>query len=415
MHSVRKVCGSMSSKSNILVLSILLVLGGLQAQSLIWSDFSVTREKDLNKKDNFVYKHDLNFEKNLNKQLSLTISNTFYATENLLYNYNEKGTNDLNTSLFFKNDQLSSYVGYRLKNYRKSTDIFIYIDPNSMRRDNLHDFYFQGDISLDKLRVSGGVLNRQLNYQSLPIDSTWGYDPDQAISEKDKDFLWNSRLDYQLFDDLTLFAETDVKDSKSQEDHYDNNYYNMGINFSHQFDYFKWIEISESWVWDTSDRIKNDNQLLSQIRYKQRIGTNLNGYISYINRLSYLDKEFLLLSNYLRMDVKYSFNTDIHGESYAQAGFKVSPQNKAGAIFVKSDYNVWNNIYLGYDYDNTQIIHGIIQGDNPFVIQGVIHSNTFHAKWCFYKCNLYTEYNITKISQTDEKTSSLTVGMVLAY
>lgn len=389
----------MSSKSHLLIILFLGLAISLSAQSLVYSDTSIEiKDSDQNPEKNVFYRNHFLSEYDLSDQINLSSDNEFFSADRFVFNsMNERVFNRSALNLNYKNKNLETNLAYRFNYYDKQTEMYPYINlPYGFKRKIRNDYLFNGLYQNEKLYFSGSLMYRNLQYTA----TTYPAYKDQ----NDDELFYGGMVQYEVLKSFRVFVHTDIKDNLGYE-MYDNNTLAAGIMYNKVFDYFKWLDLSQSIQWSTNNEIKQKRQLITEARYKQRIGTNLNGYVTYIHRMVPEDGEMLLLSNYFRIAAKYSLNYDLHGESYIQVGAKASPVNNAGAVFVNSDFYVINNLYLGYDYDYYQ---------KDF---RDLHSNEIHARVYFLKKNyLYMNYNTRyeglNSFELNNNSSSFTFGAV---
>jgi hypothetical protein len=111
------------------------------------------------------------------------------------------------------------------------------------------------------------------------------------------------------------------------------------------------IAAGVEWKYRAGDSVPGEkrNLVQSSVRYGQRLANGLAGYLYYVNNSCVTEDldELLLVSNYFRGQLQYTFQNDASGGSYLLVGAKYSPENKADAYFLAGDYRIWKNLYTG--------------------------------------------------------------------
>lgn len=118
-----------------------------------------------------------------------------------------------------------------------------------------------------------------------------------------------------------------------------------------------WLSVQSQIAWQhrESEAIHSEkaNLYTTDLRLRLRLNPALSGFVHYTNR-SCSDaelSEMLLISNYLRTQLKYSFAYDPNATSYISLGAKYSPENLANAIFAETDLQAWGAWYVGAALD----------------------------------------------------------------
>lgn len=290
----------------------------------------------------------------LNNDLKLYLENSYKS-----YDYNDLVANErfndfLNLDLVYNQSNLQAAFGYQMRYFdqQKTNTIIRDNAPISYKKQLKHLLEFSSDWSNDQFSWDNELYLSSTDHlrKRLIEDSNFK-------DYKDNNCFYNAFVNYSFYKGLSGFSELYLKEDLSDDKNYSQRSASLGFAYKNSFNFFNHVEMSSQWIWNKSDYVYNKNQILSQFRYKYRMGTNLNAFLSYINRSSYDNNqhEFLLISNYLRAQIKYSFENDPNTESYLLCGIKSSDENKAGAFFTSTNYNVWHNLYLGYDFDYYQI------------------------------------------------------------
>ena len=403
MHPMRKVCDYMPSKRYLLIFFVI-IGSALFAQNRYWSSFEYNlqnKESYGQKNDNKTFSNNQLAELKLNEHYTLFLKNKFYSADFKDLDQNERINDLLNAQILYNNDKLSYSLAYQYRYFDKQNRLPLFPNEqmgnakkqtkNSIYADYNQDFY---DLNFEN-ELSYSSLNLLLRKRQSGV---WTY------SDYNNDNLhYNGSLSYKLLDKYSVFTEYSRKDDLSENKDHSYDALALGFAYNNKLSYFHNIEGSTQWIWRNSDYIYNKNQILSQLRYKYRFGTNLNAFFSYINRTSYDNNshEFYLISNYFRTQLKYSFDKDINGESYCQLGLKGSNENKSGAVFAGLNYNIWNNLYGAYDYN---------------YCQKNINLHDFKAQYFFLSQSYLTiGYSIINDNDLSQDTGNLYFNAVIAF
>jgi len=389
----------MSTKRNILILVSSLLFGMLTAQNHYEFGFDLMTQKYEHQETNTYYLNHLYTELSLTKALRLNVENRFRQSDVKPGDYLERTQDYVNAGLLYSGEKITSSLSVINRNYHDSAykDYYPELHEGTYKKNNRNllqytlDYEFPGVMLENDIRYKSDDLLRKkrvtgvLNY----------YDEHKTA------LYYNGELSYQFIKDMSVSASFYSKNEN--EDIYDHNRFALGLRYEHIMDYFKWIDIQSEWAWNQSDIIEHKNQLTTQARFKYRMGTNLNAFVSAYNHLVYdnSEHEFLLAANYLRAQLKYSLDYDQNAESYLLAGVKYSEENYASAFFAEIKNHIGYNIYCSYGYQYKQVI---------------INTHTLQLMWYFNPLSyVYYSYQLVNDNDFDTKYNTMNVGMLWAF
>lgn len=296
------------------------------------------------------WQHELTAD--LSKNLELNISNDLFVSEK---------NHEIRNSFNYDYSQLK--LNYRTGNHR-------------FRLQYSNRFYDEDETKItglpgfDEIISQSMVHNTGFSYQVKAYPITFDLFAnlrnldyvtyDDEASSKDDDINWQhewendlytwGKIRYDLTGNVQVFAETYYKNDLNDKNWFDENDYGVGLQYYKRFNFFNSLRTIFKFHIDDSQRLNDDqrNQFYTELRYVKRFGFNLSGFVSYKNYSCYDTdtREFLRISNLIRMQGKYSYKTDNFRDSFLLAGVKLNPENDGTLVFVEWGHNIWSSLFV---------------------------------------------------------------------
>lgn len=396
---MRRMCKNMSSKRYLLICILSLLFGLLTAQNQYDFGFDLMTQKYENEKTDTYYLNYISADINLTKTLRLNVENHFRKSDNEPGDYLEKSYDYLYANLSYSNEKLSSNLSVLNRNHGNSDYLSLYFDLDNgfYKKNNRNILSYSLDYNEHGLTLNNTVRYKQDDFRRRKrISGLWNYYDDQKTA-----LMYNGELKYQFVKGISVGASVFTKNENN--DVYDHNSLSFNLNYEHTFDYFKWLDVQTEWIWNQSDLIQHKNQIVTHARFKYRMGTNLNAFLSAYNHMVYQNDthEFLLASNYLRAQLKYNFDYDLNAESYVLTGAKYSEENYASAIFAEIKNHIWHQVYFSYGYQYKQV---------------VINTHTIQLMWYFMPySHIYYSYQMVNDNDFYSKYNTMNIGMLWSF
>jgi hypothetical protein len=304
------------------------------------------------------FQTDMNWEERNPKNLMTSASKpaSFYKNWRVTGTYNR-----FQTKLEYHDEKLYGKFQYRNQYFESgrtnATYIFI-TNPNlpfdtpesgPHRPHFIHDIYNQGiwKTGIGTFDVGGRVRVSKYNlaYWENIGDTLSVFN--QVNTQRDELFL-NANVQVPITSYFSLITDVYAKHDDTDK-YFDFTRYGIGLAFDRKFDFFHMLNASFQYDRNNSNAYsqEKDNYFTSQLRYTHRIGTSLTAFISIINRSVHSEHNegFLLISNVVRIQARYSFKNDINGDSYIILGGKLSPENKTSLVFAEFNYPIIPKLY----------------------------------------------------------------------
>ena len=221
----------------------------------------------------------------------------------------------------------------------------------------------QQDIPNFSLETNGRFRNHQyeIDRSEIPIPEY-----SDTVNVYENDLFWDAKIRVKIFPFLTLFSKNYYKqkidnfesyvppDAKVSVD-YDHFRGGVGLEFSKKILTNNFLQSSFEYQYNDGMNISSQEDFFydyfnTYLRYSTLIGTDIAGFVSYINRSCYNrdDKQFYLISDALRCHLKYTFQTDKSCNSFILTGFKYNPIHFGNAIFGEINYQIFSELYINF-------------------------------------------------------------------
>lgn len=199
--------------------------------------------------------------------------------------------------------------------------------------------------------------------------NTFEITPMQHPLESYEDVYSGAAISYLPLPGLQLSAGADFKQANFDA----SNLYSinsLGLQAASEIKLLPNTHLSGSAHWQSRQGdnlpLETRNLFTGQLRLQQRIGNQLNGFVSFISNTcadSKLDAMYLI-SNQVRAQLKYTAMYDQSQDSYLLLGGKISPEHDANAVFAEAQSLILPKLYTsaGITY----------QPDLPDIYQGKI-------------------------------------------
>lgn len=401
MHSVRKVCESMSSKRYILITILIILATHLLSIDDYFFSFDFQNANTDNDTDNKFYESQITVDKDLNNYFSLYLINQFHDADYLNNEDPERLTNYLSAKLDYHNNSFNSQLDYNIRyfDHQNFKGLFPEEVSGPSKRKVKHQLTYSLDYQNDYFNIDQAVRYATMDYtRRKKVSGVTNF-----FDEKDQNIYYTAFIKVPVYNKLSLVSLYDLKKDISDNKDYSMQFITTGLNFNHRFDAFKNIELQSTITWRDSDYLIYDKVLTQYIAYQHRFNHNINAFLTYYNRSVYdsSNKEFLLISNYLRAQAKYAFNYDLNAESYIILGAKYSEENDANAFFSTLNMLTLSDIYLS--------CHAQYYQDKSIQTQ-------FKVLWYFLpQSYYYTAFEIMNDKTTESKTNLWSAGAVLHF
>ena len=351
-----KVCDRMSKQRYLLVLLIAVgsILSGqvhLQNSSILWlGDHG--NDMDILFSDQFSMLYDLS------SNLRWSLDNDLLRRDFPAEDQNQRFFNSMNTFALYRHGNSRAKLGYRNTLYGGADQLALYPLTQPLRvydREMQNSAYLGWEQIVGQFNLSGGAMISSLHL------TPWNYELDldsfELIASRQKDaVLWDYRsglkLAYSPGDGVTFhsgyqYSIVDMDASKANHQGLSE----LGMTSKTRLSYNTDVEVSFTWQNRQNDAIiaERTNLYNSSFYLRSTLLPQVNLSLGYSNHLCSDAKisEILLISNYLRGSLKYSFLFDETGASYLLAGGKYSPENKADAIFGQFDVKTVQSFSIG--------------------------------------------------------------------
>lgn len=270
-------------------------------------------------------------------------------------NRKHKLYNSLQGSLDYRKDRYAAGVSYRntlFGSQKEKLGLYPSFAPLRVYEKSVqHHSTLHSSIDADPLRVDVFAMHKHLSATPWDLDlNTF------ELVQKDREGLDNVYLglstSVKLSETLSLHAGGDYKDAIfAEEGQYELTSLGGGVNFEYRINPMTGTGASFTWKHRSGDAIdaQRRNHLQSILRYRQRFGNLIFGYLMFINN-SVVNQdldELYLVSNYLRGHLIYTLPYDDSNDSYVLLGGKYSPENDADAYFVETRGKIWHSVYAG--------------------------------------------------------------------
>jgi hypothetical protein len=220
----------------------------------------------------------------------------------------------------------------------------------------------QIEAGLEVLRANANVYTIHKYLRAVPTEYTYDFNTDTMIATELPergldDVYYGAEIQYPLLPYLTLSGFTALKQANFDPGNiYSVNTAGATLQTDLPLNYSSRIVGSFSFQNRQADYLPDlaTNLFVSSLRLQKRLGTNLNGFVNYINN-GCSDSElgtFYFISHQLRSQVQYSFAFDESMASYIFVGGKYSPENDANAAFMEVQSRLVSKVYALAGFKN---------------------------------------------------------------
>ncbi len=354
-----KVCDCMS-KQRYLLIVLASLLGSLLAQTHLESGFY-----GIYGDSNTVWlnRSKLNAETNLSKHLTLALNAKLDLADSRVETFPQhKYLNGL-AAIGYQNEFLNLKAGYRNTLFGTTDELTLYPAWNASgyyTRKVQHQSQIAAEVKAMGAKAGSYAIHKHL--RAVPTEYVYDFVNDTMLptdlpERGFDDVFYGAALEYQFTSFLSLSGFTELKQANfDTEDIYSAK--SLGTAIKAEIPLSISSHIAGSFIYKNrqADYLPNEatNSFQSTLRVRHRIGTNLNGFVSYINNGcsdSSLNT-FYFISQQLRCQVQYSFTYDESQASYILAGGKYSPENDANAAFVEIQGKLVPRVYALAAYKN---------------------------------------------------------------
>ena len=346
----------------LIVIVILLSALSLFADVINWSEFSfrsfITTNKDdmpLSIGDSAIaddmidnapkyginWKHQLKMT--LNKSWNISIDNNLFYSNKSQENLNAYFFNYSKLRLFYvgKSQSVKLQFSNRLFQQDKTRWLTISGTEQTTRQNMVNMVEIHYKKYLNSFDFSIYTQLRNLKYVYIENSA--------KNSESENDFATHIQFDYHLNKKITLFTTGYYKDDLNKENWYNHTQVGVGAEYLNRYDFFNILRSKLTYLNNSSDRIDDEktHYFIYNLRYTKRIGNNFAAFTFYESRFCFdmASTKFLRISNQLRMQAKYSYQSDKMHHSFVLGGFKINPENSANSVFAEVNQNVWHSFY----------------------------------------------------------------------
>jgi hypothetical protein len=345
------------SKQRYLLIALVLGISLLCGQISLQNQSELLYSGDVKTQD-FIVRDQLFVSYLAASGLRWDFSNDFMRRDYKAEDQQQRVYNSLASSVSYKKKSSYARLGLRNTLYGDAEEMALFPQLQPLM---VYDKKMQNTAYLSLEKGFAPVLI-ELNamYKALDV-SPWEYVFDLETfellkQEKPDDRIvdWWAELKstIQILEDTQLFAgfthyESDVDAAKrntlGQSE--------LGLSYQNKLSYN--LDLEASWDWQNrqSDVISTERRNLYNSSFRIRYGLTpqLTMGLGYANHLCSDDKisEVLLISNYVRGYLKYSYSYDESGSSFSALALKYSPENEASALLFNSDMKVMRPLWLG--------------------------------------------------------------------
>ncbi len=304
--------------------------------------------------------------------------------------YNVKLYNSLSTFVHYGKHVWSLKAGVRNTLYNDADDMSLFPVSQPLM---VYDKQMQSTAYLC-LEHDIAPVNIRLNTMVKALEvKPWEYVMDMETFEfvkhkKPEDQLLDVNAELRFIIKLTenLWINSAYTHHESDMDTDDRNVLRqseMGIGYSSKLTYSTDMAASFDWQNRQGDSISSQRNNLynNRIRIRYGISPLLNLSVGFTNHLCSDERlsKILLISNYLRGSLKYTYPFDENSSSYTILAVKYSPENEASAVLLDTSIKVLSNVLLGSD---------VLYYPDNFTEYGTkvsLRVGTYNSLYCMYK------------------------------
>lgn len=366
-----RMCGRMPKQRYLLIILLLSLSLSLKAGlQLEASGYSVLSDG----KPVWMMVRDVDFRKKLGSEWILDISSQQHASDKPLDQFPQKKHLQNSFRARYHRKGFFAEGTYRNTFYGSSEKLNLYpswdMSSWAYERRHQHQGHLELGGNLSKLSMKAYLSGKLLlatptEYILNPI--SYELNAVEHDLESYEDIYSGLRLAYEFMPQLRLSAVADIKQANfDASDIYSCN--SMGLAAESELKVMNSGRLSGTALWQNRDGDGFDpesrNLFTGQLRYQHKLGTQVNGYLSFIsNTCSDSElQDFYLISNLLRTQVVYTAAYDPAQESYLLVGAKYSPEHHANAYFAETRLKLISRFYA---------LAGLkVQPDLPNLLQG---------------------------------------------
>jgi len=367
------------SKQRYLLIVLALLLGSLFAQTHLQSGFYGIYSDN---KTIWLNRSKLNAEIDLSKHLTFNVDAKLDLADRPVDDFPQnKYLNGL-MAVGYQSEFLNLKAGYRNTLFGTADELTLYPGWNASgyyTRKAQHQSQIAAEVKAFSAQVSAYGIHKHL--RTVPTEYVYDFVTDTMIptdlpERGFDDVFYGAALEYPLTSFLSLSGWTELKQANfDTEDIYSAK--SVGTAIKTEIPLSISSRIAGSFIYKNrqADYLPDEatNSYQSTFRVQHRIGTNLNGFLSYVNN-GCSDAElntFYFISHQLRCQVQYSFTYDASQASYILAGGKYSPENDANAAFVEIQGKLVPRVYALAAYKNQIDSYSFYQAKLSFFVTSV--------------------------------------------
>ena len=288
----------------------------------------------------------------INNDLSFTIQDEVFFSEKSHEQKNSFLYNDAKLKLYYHKQNHFIKIQYSNRSYEGENTLFLNSPSllESIQQRSVHNTYFLYKGNFNKFDLSLLTSLRNLDYRYARLEEE---DDEEWKSHRawDNDWMTNIVAGYQINDAFRFFGKAYYKDDLNENDDYDYTQFGAGIEFDNRFDFFNSLFARFTYLNNTSKAIADykEHYFLTESRYTKRFNNGFTGFVSYINRSCYDQKndEILRISNVAKIHLKYSYLIDNTKDSFILAGLIYNPETDGNLILTELNQYLFSNCYLG--------------------------------------------------------------------
>lgn len=368
MYSMRELCANMSKRCNLLIL--ISVCSSLAFAQLWHADELTVTHMDFKAKPMQTvtqFNHSTEWLKDSN--MHALIETELYKadqTPTTLYVNQKRAFRTYNRwqlRLGYKQDENKYFqLGYR-NQINRSQDItpyFATIDGGKdLNAKNWHNFSALTRQTYNNISFEADARFKTTSAEVSKMDEFGS--TGEMESTRYSEMHFDGKIGYQVMEEIQLYATIVHKDDLDLDHNYDLDRFGVGVSFDKKLDYSSSLSASSEYqsfdcdftTLKTYESYPYGNErkhyFYNQIRYQKSLGTNVNGFVTWMNRSVYDTdgSQMRVISNYIRGQLKYTLPFDVDGESFVLALVKYSPENKATVAGAEINMPVVSNwLYL---------------------------------------------------------------------
>jgi len=270
-------------------------------------------------------------------------------------------TGEMKNSLFFNKAKLKCFYkdqnhfirvqywnDWFAEDHTEITSVAGIDEPIQKEMINSSEARYIGKFGRLEADVSGKL--RALNYKRF-----YDYFPElkNFEIETENEFYSFGKISYNIFNSVSAFAVSYIKDDLNESDLYNQTTIGIGAQYKNNFGKFDYVKGSITYLHNDSETFSENKEhyFISDLRYTKRLLPSITGFVSFINRGIY-DKDeqkFYTISGMIKLRAKYSYMRNKVQDSYFLAGIKLNPAHDGQTFTAEANQYIYRNIFLsGY-------------------------------------------------------------------